>query len=337
MTFADKLVDLRKKQGLSQQELADKLNVSEQTISEWESETSAPELQDIVRISEVFGVTTDYLLKEDAEECSVADVMDRECSGEKLTTEQTREYLKNRQVHVQAYARAAGLFMFGLFLLCVMTTCLWMESHTLRYIATVGIPVALLCTGIAVLLWKKKKDKLTRTDESVTYDELSEEGRQYMFETLEQCRKPYQNKLVLWTVIGMVTLVPIFVGCILWEIGFMVCGAITAVLTALVVYPVTCIGKQWDVSFRLTAPESYDYARHISTKYNKICYIAAPIVIVLYVLIAVITQSDAEMYWKLIPSWIVVCLISPIYMRMRIYSYQMYYGVDYLERRYKRK
>lgn len=64
MNFGKKLQALRRKQGLSQEELAEKLSVTRQTISKWELEQSTPELQYISQISEIFGVTTDYLIKD---------------------------------------------------------------------------------------------------------------------------------------------------------------------------------------------------------------------------------------------------------------------------------
>lgn len=64
MDFGKKLQSLRKNQGLSQEELAEKLSVTRQTISKWELEQSTPELQYISQISELFNVTTDYLIKD---------------------------------------------------------------------------------------------------------------------------------------------------------------------------------------------------------------------------------------------------------------------------------
>ena len=68
MNLAEKLQQLRKRNNLSQEQLAEKLGISRQSISKWESEQSAPEIDKIVQLSEIFGVTTDYLLK-DIDEC----------------------------------------------------------------------------------------------------------------------------------------------------------------------------------------------------------------------------------------------------------------------------
>ncbi len=67
MVLADKIMRLRKRQGWSQEELASRLNVSRQSVSKWESAMSVPELDKILMLSQLFGVTTDYLLKDELE------------------------------------------------------------------------------------------------------------------------------------------------------------------------------------------------------------------------------------------------------------------------------
>ena len=60
MILADKLIDLRKKNGWSQEELAEKLDVSRQAVSKWEGAQSIPDMSKIIQLSELFGVSTDY-------------------------------------------------------------------------------------------------------------------------------------------------------------------------------------------------------------------------------------------------------------------------------------
>lgn len=67
MKFGEKLQTLRKSRGMSQEQLAERLEVSRQSVSKWELEESVPELDKVIALSEVFGVTTDYLLKDAAE------------------------------------------------------------------------------------------------------------------------------------------------------------------------------------------------------------------------------------------------------------------------------
>ncbi len=68
MTLSEKLYNLRRKQGLSQEMLAEKLDCSRQVISKWENGTTTPDVEMLKKYSEFFGVSIDYLLKEDIEE-----------------------------------------------------------------------------------------------------------------------------------------------------------------------------------------------------------------------------------------------------------------------------
>ena len=62
MILADKIILLRKRKGWSQEELAEQLGVTRQSVSKWEGAQSVPDIQKIIQMSEIFGVTTDYLL-----------------------------------------------------------------------------------------------------------------------------------------------------------------------------------------------------------------------------------------------------------------------------------
>lgn len=63
MTLSEKILELRKAKGLSQEQLAEKIGVSRQSISKWETGESVPEIERLTELSNVFNVTTDYLLK----------------------------------------------------------------------------------------------------------------------------------------------------------------------------------------------------------------------------------------------------------------------------------
>ena len=63
MKLSERIQHLRKSRGMSQEELAEKIGVSRQAVSKWESEQSMPDLEKVILLSGFFGVTTDYLLK----------------------------------------------------------------------------------------------------------------------------------------------------------------------------------------------------------------------------------------------------------------------------------
>lgn len=89
MKLAEKIYELRKANGMSQEQLAEKLNVSRQSISKWESGDSSPEIERVVELSNVFNVSTDYLLKS-----SEVDEMN-------IRTERLEKQQEDLQVEVQ--------------------------------------------------------------------------------------------------------------------------------------------------------------------------------------------------------------------------------------------
>ena len=68
MKLSDKLIALRKENGWSQEDFAEKVDVSRQAISRWENGTALPDAQNLLRISKLFNVSADYLLNDDQED-----------------------------------------------------------------------------------------------------------------------------------------------------------------------------------------------------------------------------------------------------------------------------
>ncbi len=83
MKLSEKLIVLRKESGWSQEDFADKLDVSRQAVSRWENGTALPDAQNILRISKLFNVTADYLLNDDYE-CRI-DIPRVETAAEEIT------------------------------------------------------------------------------------------------------------------------------------------------------------------------------------------------------------------------------------------------------------
>ena len=111
MIFADKLIDLRKKSGMSQEELAEKMNVSRQAVSKWEGAQSVPDLNRILALSRIFSVTTDYLLNDEIEVPDNEPVIgdDDEKSVRKVTVEEAVAFLKINEEN--ARRTALGVFL----------------------------------------------------------------------------------------------------------------------------------------------------------------------------------------------------------------------------------
>ena len=96
MILADKIVRLRKKNGWSQEELAERMNVSRQAVSKWEAAQTTPDLEKVLMLSKLFGVSTDYLLKDELEQEEFTDDT-LEPVTRRLTMEEANIYLAHRK------------------------------------------------------------------------------------------------------------------------------------------------------------------------------------------------------------------------------------------------
>ena len=97
MILADKIIRLRKKNGWSQEELADKMNVSRQAVSKWESAQTIPDLEKILQLSILFGVTTDYLLKDEIEDEELTNDTSSDTTVKKISIEEANAYIEQRK------------------------------------------------------------------------------------------------------------------------------------------------------------------------------------------------------------------------------------------------
>ena len=97
MILADKIIRLRKKNGWSQEELADKMNVSRQAVSKWEGAQTIPDLEKILQLSTLFGVTTDYLLKEEIEDEELTNDTSSDTTVKRISIEEANVYIEQRK------------------------------------------------------------------------------------------------------------------------------------------------------------------------------------------------------------------------------------------------
>lgn len=142
MTFADKLITLRKKAGWSQEELAARLDVTRQSVSKWEGAQSLPDIDKIVQLSRLFGVTTDYLLKD--EQSEPADAAPAPSPLPCVTEEQAADYLQKSAANAPKMALATALCI-------VCPVPLMLLSELSSY--SVGIPESVAAgIGLTALL-----------------------------------------------------------------------------------------------------------------------------------------------------------------------------------------
>ena len=96
MKLPDKIIKHRKANGWSQEDFAEKLNVSRQAVSRWENGTALPDAQNLLQISKLFGVSADYLLNDDYES-------DNDIPAVKTATDETEAlFLRKKRLHLIA-------------------------------------------------------------------------------------------------------------------------------------------------------------------------------------------------------------------------------------------
>ena len=117
MILADKIIENRKKNGWSQEELADRLGVSRQSVSKWEGAQAVPDMKKIIQMAEIFGVSTDYLLKDEIETVSAPEVppVDRgiEDTVRSVSMEEASAFLVHNE-------KAAAMVSTGV-MLCILS------------------------------------------------------------------------------------------------------------------------------------------------------------------------------------------------------------------------
>ena len=142
MTFSEKISALRKQKGWSQEELAEKLMVTRQAVSKWESAQSMPDLDKLVQLSEALGVSTDYLLKdEQAQSAPVPATAEQTVKPRHVTQEEARRYLQLQMAAIPKTTLGVAL--------CVWSPIALIGLPVLRSTFNWGFPEE-ICSGIGL-------------------------------------------------------------------------------------------------------------------------------------------------------------------------------------------
>ena len=150
MNFSEKLLTLRKAKDLTQEQLAEKLDVSRQSVSKWESGQATPDLEKIVEISAIFDVTTDYLLKS-------SEIDDLSVKTEMLEKQQqmmlVREQKQHRIFECVMYALVVYMIFFAVYFIG--------HFHFWEWVANPSVFFAgfLIATAIVIFICVKKLSK----------------------------------------------------------------------------------------------------------------------------------------------------------------------------------
>lgn len=155
MILSEKIANLRKQNGWSQEELAEKLGISRQSVSKWESAASIPDLDKIIKISEIFGVSTDYLLKDELEEIAWSETpgfMEKQEKTHSVSVEEANAYL-------DAVKKRSKPIALAVFLLICSPICLILLGGQAEYgnmnltdekSAGIGLTILMILVAVSV-------------------------------------------------------------------------------------------------------------------------------------------------------------------------------------------
>ena len=169
MILAEKITALRKRMNWSQEELAEKLDISRQSVSKWEVGATIPDLDKILKMSEIFGVSTDYLLKDEMEETELSGGKDTP-EGRTVSVEEANEFMKLSQDVSGKIALAVSLFILSPVILFQLMALEEEAGNMEDLAAGIGITGVLLfvAAGVSICVYngmKLEKFKYLESDQ----------------------------------------------------------------------------------------------------------------------------------------------------------------------------
>ena len=223
MILADKIITLRKKNGWSQEELADQLEVSRQSVSKWEGAQSIPDMNKILKLSKVFGVSTDYLLKDEIviAENETQPETDNHSAEVSVSIEEANAFLQFKNISSSRIALGVMLCIFSPIVLILLDFL--QENHFLsiseEQVIGIGMTVLLILVGIAVALF------VTTSIQGNRYNYLEKESldtaygvKGMVLEKRERFQTSYTFQITIGILLCLISVIPhLFLSMILFK------------------------------------------------------------------------------------------------------------------------
>lgn len=289
MILADKILSLRKKNGWSQEELAEKLNVSRQSISKWESTGSIPDINKILELAKIFGVSTDYLLKDDLEDVEYSDTGEVD-NFRRVSLTEANEFINIKKAVGKKIGLGVSLCILSPVLLILLAGISDAEPHYFNIseaaASGIGVVVFLMMVAVAVSIFIINSMKTKRFE----YLEKSEFELEYgVSGIVKEKQRDFEGKYTRNIVIGVVL-------CILCALPLIVAGVSGAsdmmylVLTALLLAIVSVAAYLFVISSavkesfdKLLREGDYDRAEvENNKKAAKLSGVYWPIIVAIY-------------------------------------------------------
>lgn len=284
MILADKITDLRKKNGWSQEELASQLGVSRQAVSKWESASSIPDLDKIIKMSNIFEVSTDYLLKDSIEEESEnKEILKGDIVEVRAEEKIQMISMETANSYLSLLRNVSSKIALGV-LLCILSPIMligltgWADHQTGGFLSgeaavSIGLTVLLLMVAAAVAIFIIFGRKME------TYDFLEKEPIELAYGVkglVEKEKFRYESthsrKLVLGIVLCILSAVPIMVLAISDKNGRLAILGVNLclILVAIGVYLLVSTGMIYGGFQRLLEEGDYTRCQKAENKRNDV-------------------------------------------------------------------
>ena len=315
MILADKIIDLRKKNGWSQEELAERLGVSRQSVSKWEGAQSVPDMNKILKLSEIFGVSTDYLLKD---EISQADdngliPVDEDAAAIRVEMEEASHFLEFRNT-------ASGRTALGV-MLCILSPVFLIIIAGLQEAGRVGLTedqaggvgltVLFVLIGIAVALF------VITSIQGNRYEYLEKEAIDTAYgvdgmvrDRRERYRPAYTRQLTAGIVICVIAVIPLFLVMSVYgekDLPMVISMGIMLVLIALGVFLIVRSSMIWSGMDMLLEEGDYTPAAKLEERRN------GPIAQIYWCLVLAIFLAYSFLTARWHESWIIWPVAGVLY------------------------
>lgn len=219
MILADKIIMLRKKNGWSQEELAEKLGVSRQSISKYEGAQSIPDLDKILKLSEIFGVSTDFLVKDELEmETYVGeDAMEDIPPKKVVTLEKAQEFLRIKKETAKNVIIGTVLCIISPALLIFLAGFSELEDSGISEAVATGIGISVLAVlviiAVALFIYTG-----SRTQEFSFLENEEFETSYGVNGVVKELKNKFKSKYTKFNILGCVfcigSVLPLFVSMI---------------------------------------------------------------------------------------------------------------------------
>ncbi len=263
MILADKIMTLRKKNGWSQEELAEKMNVSRQSVSKWEGAQSVPDLDKILLLGQIFGVSTDYLLKDDMEEAEyVESFIEEDSPVRRVSLEEASQFIKVKEETTKKIAFATILCIFSPICLLLLGAASEVPAYGIseEFAGGIGMVVLFIIVAIAVAIFiacEMKTSPYEYMEKEIIDTEYGVSGM--VKERQQQFHDTYIRKNIIGTCFCIFSLVPLIMGMAFLQEDFqiVITLCIMLVLVAIGVWFFITAGIPWETMQKLLQEGDY--------------------------------------------------------------------------------